>query len=119
MQLSVVICTWNRAEKLRLALESVDRCTVPPGTDWEILLIDNNSTDDTKAVCQGFVEKRPGRFRYLLEKRQGKSFALNTAIANARGAIIAFTDDDITVDSGWLRELLKVFEHSCLASAET
>jgi GT2 family glycosyltransferase len=96
----------------------VERCIVPPGTEWEVILVDNNSTDDTKAVCHSFVEKHPLRFRYLLQKRQGKSFALNTGIANARGAIIAFTDDDITVDPGWLQELLKIFErYDCEGAA--
>src|SRR6185437_4549802 len=114
MRVTVVICTWNRAEHLKRALKSITLCEVPQGTVLEVLVVDNNSTDGTQLVCQAFVNEQPDRFRYLFEKRQGKSYALNRAIEAARGDIIAFTDDDITVDAAWLSELLKIFDrHTC------
>lgn len=109
-RLSVIVCTWNRAESLAAALASIDACELPPSIDWEVLIVDNNSTDDTKAVFEKFCQLHPARYRYLFEKRQGKSFALNAAIENARGDIFVFTDDDVTVDKNWLAETLKIFD---------
>jgi|HubBroStandDraft_1064217.scaffolds.fasta_scaffold16168_4 glycosyltransferase involved in cell wall biosynthesis len=110
MRLSVVICTWNRAESLQKTLESIENCRIPSGMDWEILIADNNSTDATSAVCQSFMQRNSERYRYLCEKRQGKSFALNTAIENARGDILAFTDDDVLVEPNWLFAVLTAFD---------
>ena len=114
MDLSVVICTWNRSKTLPGVLASLERCVVPPEIRWEVLVVDNNSTDDTRDVCQAFVSRHPEKFRYLFEGQQGKSFAQNTGIQNASGEIIALTDDDVTVDPNWVAELHKAFlEHDC------
>ncbi len=114
IQLSVIICTWNRQVSLGETLSSLEKSQLPTGTTWEVLIVDNNSTDGTGTLCQRFVEQNPGRYRYLLEKRQGKSFALNTGVANAKGQILAFTDDDVTLHPEWLAETLRVFEtHAC------
>lgn len=114
MHLSVVICTWNRAESLQKALESIGNCRLPEGIAWEIVVVDNNSTDATAAVCEGFRQRKPERYCYLFEKRPGKSFALNTGIENAKGEIIAFTDDDVLVAVDWLSALLLAFDsHDC------
>lgn len=107
---SVIVCTFNRCESLAQLLESLLRMDVPPGLEWEILMVDNNSTDGTKAVAESFIARHPGRTRYVFEGRQGKSFALNTAIEEARGEILAFTDDDVTCDSRWLVELVAAME---------
>jgi glycosyltransferase involved in cell wall biosynthesis len=72
---------------------------------WEVLVIDNNSTDQTREVVENFTRLYPDRFRYLFEPRQGKSHALNTGIREARGEILAFTDDDLTVEPTWLERL--------------
>jgi glycosyltransferase involved in cell wall biosynthesis len=110
MKLSVIICTWNRAVLLRETLNSLGKTELPQDIDWEILIVDNNSTDETSEVCQEFVGQNPSRYRYIIEKRQGKSFALNTGIENARGKILSFTDDDVTVDAVWLAETIRMFE---------
>jgi len=110
MQLSIIICTWNRADHLRQTLASLQECRLPAGTDWEVIIVDNNSTDGTGAVCQQFRQQSPQRYRRVVEKRQGKSFALNTGVANATGKILAFTDDDVIVDPAWLAETLRAFE---------
>jgi GT2 family glycosyltransferase len=80
--------------------------------------VDNNSTDGTPAVCKSFIQRNPQRYRYEIEKRQGKSFALNTAIEKARGEIIAFTDDDVLVGQDWLFALLHSFDtYDCVGVA--
>src|SRR5512135_3394307 len=107
---SVIICTWNRAKSLAVTLESIERSELPASVSWEVLIVDNNSKDDTKAVFEQFQRRQPQRYRYVFEPRQGKSFALNTAIDNARGAILVFTDDDVTVDPHWLAETVAIFD---------
>ena len=110
MKISVVVATYNRSGILATALESLAQMAVLPELDLEILIVDNNSKDSTKAVAGSFVMRYPERFRYIFEARQGKSFALNTGVAAARGDILAFTDDDITVNPNWAVELRRTFE---------
>jgi glucosyl-dolichyl phosphate glucuronosyltransferase len=106
MDLTVIVCTYNRAESLANALESIGKSIFPDSTTWEILVVDNNSTDQTPRIVQNLCCRYPGRFRYVFEPRQGKSFALNTGIRESRGAILAFADDDTTVESTWLHRLI-------------
>ncbi|MGB8321797.1 MAG: glycosyltransferase family A protein, partial [Candidatus Acidiferrum sp.] len=87
------------------ALESVARSQMPAAVDWEVLVVDNNSNDETPAVVDEYSRKFPGRFRYFREPRQGKSYALNSGIREARGEILAFLDDDVTVEPAWLQTL--------------
>jgi glucosyl-dolichyl phosphate glucuronosyltransferase len=105
MDITVIVCTFNRCESLRVLLESVERSKVPNGTEWEVLVVDNNSTDHTRQVVEEFCSHEGGQFRYLFEARQGKSFALNSGIQEARGEILVFTDDDVTVEQDWLQNL--------------
>jgi len=74
---------------------------VPRSTDWEILAVNNNCSDDTDAVIQRYTEHLP--IRRLWEPRPGKSNAANLAVREARGELILWTDDDVLVDSGWLK----------------
>jgi glycosyltransferase involved in cell wall biosynthesis len=103
MDISVVLCTYNRAESLRRTLCSLSAMRVPANLRWEVLVVDNNSSDHTRDVTEMAGGHLP--CRYLFEDRQGKSFALNTAIPQARGEIVAFTDDDVTIDQDWLTAL--------------
>jgi len=113
VNLSVVLCTFNRAETLRTALGSFAELHVPAGLTWELLVLDNNSTDHTRQVAEAAAARLP--LRYLGAPRQGKSFALNAGIAEASGEVIAFTDDDATVDPEWLAALWRAFEqHDCI-----
>jgi glycosyltransferase involved in cell wall biosynthesis len=73
--------------------------------EWEVLVVDNNSSDQTRQVAYEFCRRQPSRFRYVFEPHQGKSHALNTGIGESRGEVLAFTDDDVTVDRAWLRNL--------------
>jgi len=103
--ITVIVCTYNRCRDLETALKSVAASEVPSSITWEVLVVDNNSTDQTRDVVQAFCSKHADRFRYLFEPEAGKSYALNAAIANARGKVLAFMDDDVTVEPTWLHNL--------------
>jgi GT2 family glycosyltransferase len=90
---------------------------LPDPVTWEVLLVDNNSTDSTRIVAEEFCRRQPSRFRYLFEPQQGKSHALNAAIREARGDILAFTDDDVIVQPTWLRNLTSALESKEWAGA--
>jgi glucosyl-dolichyl phosphate glucuronosyltransferase len=116
MDISVVLGTYNRAISLRATLESFCQLAIPPSLTWELLVVDNNSTDGTRLVIEEFMGKLP--LRYIFEGKQGRSAALNAGIAAAMGDVIAFTDDDIFLDTFWLSNLKKTFqEHECAAVA--
>jgi glucosyl-dolichyl phosphate glucuronosyltransferase len=105
MFLSVIVCTYNRHQTLRKTLDSIAASRVPSSVGWEILVVDNNSTDCTREVVADYCRLYPLRFRYLRESRQGLSIARNAGVRESRGDILAFTDDDVTVDPGWLWSL--------------
>jgi glycosyltransferase involved in cell wall biosynthesis len=88
---------------LRDTLESLARMDDVAG-GWDVLVVDNNSTDGTREVVAGLAASFPVTLRYLREPRQGKSHALNTGIAAIPSDIIAFTDDDVVVEKRWLAE---------------
>lgn len=102
---TVILCTYNRYQSLARALESLARSVMPSSVQWEVLVIDNNSKDQTREVIEGYCQRFPHIFRYVFEAKQGKSYALNTGIRLAGGDVLAFTDDDLAVDSLWLENL--------------
>jgi glycosyltransferase involved in cell wall biosynthesis len=103
--ITIILCTYNRCESLAKALESVANSELPETLEWEVLVVDNNSPDGTAKVVEDFRSRYPNRFRYLFERQQGKSYALNSGIRNARGDLLVFMDDDVTVEPTWLRNL--------------
>jgi len=105
MQITVIVCSYNRCQILAKALESAARSVLPESVTWEVLVVDNNSSDQTRAVTEDFCHRYPGRFRYLFEPNPGKSHALNSGVRASRGEILAFMDDDVTVEPTWLRNL--------------
>lgn len=105
IKISVILCTYDRCTSLAKTLESVEASLLPASVGWEVLVVDNNSKDQTREVVNGFCLRYPGRFRYLFEPRQGKSHALNTGIREAGGEILAFLDDDVIVEPVWLQNL--------------
>jgi glycosyltransferase involved in cell wall biosynthesis len=117
MNLTVILCTYNRCQLLANALESVAVSTLPQSVKWEVLVVDNNSRDQTREVVQDFCDRYPGRFRYLFEPRPGKSFALNSGIRESRGEILAFMDDDVTVEPTWLQNLTAALDGDQWAGA--
>ncbi len=107
MDISIIICTYNRSQSLYKTLESLECMIIPEGIDWEVLLVDNNSKDETRKVAEEFSRKGTINLKYLFERKQGKSFALNKGIESARGEIIAFVDDDVLMDKEWLTAVVK------------
>lgn len=99
---TVLIATYNRAGLLDETLAYLSRMRVSPQLRWDVIVIDNNSTDGTRGVVARRVADFPVRLRYLFEERQGRSSALNTGIREAEGAVLVFTDDDVRVVDGWL-----------------
>lgn len=97
---SVLICTFNRAALLDATLDSLRR--VQSAHPWEVVIIDNNSNDGTRAVIERHQRAFPVPLRYLFEGRQGKSFALNTGLEQSRGDVVLFTDDDVQVSPHWI-----------------
>lgn len=98
--LSVAICTFNRAESLRRTLESLAQAAPPATAGWELIVVDNNSSDHTREVAAAFSDSLP--MRYVFEQEQGLSAARNRAMREFRGDVLLFTDDDVTVDPDWL-----------------
>ncbi len=105
--ISIVICTYNRAGILADTLESFLTCE-HESIDYELLVVDNNSSDNTYEVVRDFSSRDPA-IRYLLESKQGLSHARNYAIDCAKGKIIAFVDDDVFFSQTWLTEVKKSF----------
>ena len=99
---TVLICTYNRAAWLGDTLDSIAALDVPSSMTWDVLVVDNNSIDDTRAVVEHRMAAYPVPLRYLFEGRQGKSNALNTGMAATAARVIVFTDDDVRVPRGWL-----------------
>jgi len=102
MKIAVILCTYNRCESLARALESLAASRMPDTDHWRVLVVDNNSSDNTRAVIAGFRARFPGRFEYVFEAQQGKSYALNRGVEMADAEALAFTDDDVQVDRDWL-----------------
>jgi glycosyltransferase involved in cell wall biosynthesis len=106
---SVLICTYNRAALLREMLAATQALTPPAHCDVEILVVNNNSTDDTAAVIAEARDHGPFRVVGIDETRQGKGFALNTGFARASGDVIALTDDDVLPSADWLARIVDDF----------
>ncbi len=104
-KISVLICTYNRSQTLGAAVESVAVQSISQKLNWEIVVVDNNSPDQTRQVVEGLQRRYPQRIRYVFESQQGISHARNTGIREARGEILAFLDDDETAGTDWLQNL--------------
>jgi len=104
---SVVLCTFNRSHLVAQAIEALlhQRPDTPP---YEVVVVDNNSTDATRQVVGEFRES--AIVRYAFEPRQGLSVARNRGVAHARADILAFTDDDVRVDSTWVQAIVHAFD---------
>lgn len=108
--ISVIICTYNRADSLAKTLKSLSGLAVPKDGIPEVIVVDNNSNDETRAVVTAAHTQENIRIRYLFEGKQGLSHARNAGIAAAEGDILVFTDDDVIVEPDWLWEIEKTFK---------
>ena len=109
IHVSMIIPTHNRAELLGQCLESMSQLIIPADTNVELLVIANACTDQTRQVCQAAAAKLLFPLRCVEEPQAGASHARNRALAEARGDILAFLDDDIWMQPPWLVGLLEVF----------
>ncbi len=106
--ISVIVATRDRAPLLKTTLEAL--CgQVSPGCPVEILVVDNGSVDRTRDVVEAAARDSSVPVVYLTESRPGKSHALNTAVARAKGDLLAFTDDDVLPSPGWLAAYTQAF----------
>jgi len=106
---SIVICTYNRDKFLPQALESLTKQSANP-EDFEIIIVNNNSTDNTEKISQEFIRNHPElNIYYTVEKNQGLSFARNKGIDTAKGEIISFMDDDAIARHDFVSQLQRHF----------
>ena len=108
MKYSIVIATYRRAADLGATLASL--AALQPDGAWEVIVVDNNSPDDTRGVVERAARTFPVELRYLFEREQGRSPALNAGIRAARGEIVATTDDDVRVPADWLNRAAEGLE---------
>ena len=116
MKATVVICTYNRSNFLQKAISSLQNQDFPLD-QYEIVIVDNNSSDNTKEVVNDFIKDSPVKISYIPEKRQGLSFARNTGVDNSSGEIVAFMDDDAEAERQWLASLAELFNNPKVAAA--
>jgi glycosyltransferase involved in cell wall biosynthesis len=110
VNVSIAIATYNRADYLRLTLQSLTRLENSRSGEYEIVVVANACTDDTIAVVESFIPQFRGRLRCVVEEKQGLSHARNRAIAETRFEIVSFLDDDVEVDARWLNALIAAFQ---------
>jgi glucosyl-dolichyl phosphate glucuronosyltransferase len=108
MKCSIVIATYNRAPELANTLESLAHLESPE--PWELIVVDNNSTDDTRTVVESAQAVFPAPLTYAFEREQGRSAALNHGFRLARGDVIVTTDDDVRVKPDWLQHIVRGLE---------
>ncbi len=110
VKISVVICSYNRAKYIIDAIESLYNQTVSKDL-YEIIVVDNNSSDNTKELCLAYTTSHPSfNIIYLEEKEQGASFARNTGVMHSRAPLLAFMDDDAIADNDFIERILEFFK---------
>lgn len=115
MWLSIIICTYNRAEVLKETLLNLLKVSNSAAKPYEILVIDNNSKDHTPDVVEALQGQYQNKLRYIYENQQGLSFARNRGIKEAKGEILAYVDDDVSFDTRWLDNIEFYFKNpNCL-----
>jgi len=110
MKFSVVVCTFNRSASLRRMLKSLQEMVIPDHLSCEVIVVDNNSDDDTRLVFEEIQKHFKLKIRYVFEDKKGLSHARNRGVKEAGGEIIAFTDDDVIIDKHWIQNIDKAFK---------
>lgn len=106
MDLSIVVSSKNRRDDVLRLLESLQSIQVSPGREWELVFVDNDSSDDTAEVVREFQPRSRYPLKYLLERGLGKSRGVNAGIRLAQGRYIALTDDDAIVPPEWVERTI-------------
>jgi glycosyltransferase involved in cell wall biosynthesis len=105
---SIIVCTYNRSTDLSRLLNYLPKLE---GIEQvEVIIVDNNSSDDTRQVCDAVKKDNKFLLRYIFEPRQGKTIALNTGLKETKGQILFFTDDDVLPDCNWIVDTLNTFD---------
>jgi glucosyl-dolichyl phosphate glucuronosyltransferase len=102
LDLTIAICTWNRAALLDQTLMRLREAEIPIDISWELLVVDNNCTDNTQVVLAKHTKHFP--LKILQELQQGHSHARNRAVREAQGNWLIWTDDDVLVPADWLMQ---------------
>jgi len=112
---SVIVCTYDRCESLSHTLQALARQQPDPEMRWELIVVDNNSRDDTRTVVERFAASSViATVRYVFEASQGLSHARNRGIKEANGSVLLFTDDDARPEPDWIRRVLEgMDQHNC------
>jgi glycosyltransferase involved in cell wall biosynthesis len=109
LSISVVICTYNRAAYIQEAMESLYAQTLGRGV-YEVIIVNNNSTDNTELICRSFLESHAdAHFYYYNEPMQGASFARNTGAYHAASPLLCFMDDDAVAEKDYLERIVQFF----------
>jgi glycosyltransferase involved in cell wall biosynthesis len=111
--ISLIICTRNRASQLTAALVELNK--IEYTKKYEIILVDNGSTDSTRTVIAQFIQEHTAPFKYIFEAKAGLSRARNAGLSHAQGDIVAFTDDDCYPTIDFLSSISKCFEDQTIA----
>ncbi|HXJ84931.1 MAG TPA: glycosyltransferase [Candidatus Methylomirabilis sp.] len=114
MDVSIVVCTHNRAASLRLTLACLGAQVTPPHLPWEVMVVDNNSTDSTRREIETFAASASIPVRYLFAAPEGLSRARNVGLAESQAEIVAFTDDDVDPAPDWVARIAEAMTESRL-----
>jgi glycosyltransferase involved in cell wall biosynthesis len=112
IDLSLLVCTYNRSADLRELLETALAQETDALFEYEIVVVDNNSTDDTRAVVEQMIAAGHHRLRYFFEPKQGKSHALNHGLHVLRGWAYVIADDDFVLPKNWAKGIVEGFKQN-------
>ena len=112
MRLDVILPTFNRHQLLKRALDSLLAAEVPADLSVFVTVVDNNSSDATRETVEIYQSRFCGRLRYVFEKLQGRSYALNAGILATNGDLIAMIDDDEWPQKDWIDQFLKTAQQT-------
>jgi len=110
MDFTVIICTYNRSHNLANCIDYLASQQGAEDFEWEVLIVDNNSSDNTRQVVEQLARKSPLRLRYTFEPQQGLNYARNRGIEESDSRYFCYVDDDILVDSNWLAALYQTLD---------
>lgn len=112
-KISVVVCTYNRADYITDAMNSLYAQSLDKSY-YEVIIVNNNSSDNTAAICENYISAHPdAQFYFINEPKQGASFARNTGAALSRSPLLCFMDDDAVATPDYLERIVSFFnEHA-------
>ena len=110
INLSIVMSTFNRPDDTLRFLESLEKTVTRPEVRWEVVVVDNNSTDNTPAIVSSYMARAGYPLQLITERRKGRSAGINAGIQACSGRYLAFTDDDVVVTPEWVQGIVDYFD---------